>query len=244
MTAANPSAGHSGLSIGAVLAQLKPDFPDLSISKIRFLESEDLVIPRRTPSGYRQFTAADIERLRYVLTAQRDKYLPLKVIKEQLDAIDNGDVPVTSAVPLPRSLVSTDTLHARDLGDGVRGSGSLSRQGLLDAAGVGDDQLAEFEQAGLVTARANGSFDGDSLLAAQTLAQLSEVGLQVRHLRSIRATAEREATMISSLLGAHAARRGPGAKEATAERAANHAATVLRLHALLLKNALRNELGT
>ena len=96
------------LSIGAVLARLRPEFPDLSISKIRFLESEGLVTPHRTPSGYRQFSAADVERLRYVLAAQRDQYLPLRVIKDQLDAIDRGLEPATPAPRLPRSLVSAD----------------------------------------------------------------------------------------------------------------------------------------
>ena len=79
------------MSIGAVLALLRDDFPDITISKIRFLESEGLITPERAPSGYRRFSEADCERLRFVLTAQRDRYLPLKVIKEQLDAIDSGD---------------------------------------------------------------------------------------------------------------------------------------------------------
>ena len=102
MTAAGLGSG-SALSIGAVLAHLKPDFPDVSISKIRFLESEGLVTPERTPSGYRQFKASDVARLRYVLTAQRDHYLPLKVIKEQLDAIERGLEPATPTQNPPSS---------------------------------------------------------------------------------------------------------------------------------------------
>ena len=89
-------------------ATCEPEFPDLSISKIRFLESEELVTPDRTASGYRQFSDADVERLRYVLAAQRDHYLPLRVIKDQLDAIDRGLEPATPAPRLPRSLVSAD----------------------------------------------------------------------------------------------------------------------------------------
>lgn len=81
---------RGGMSIGSVLDLLRPDFPDVTISKIRFLESEGLIRPERTPSGYRRFSVADCERLRFVLTAQRDQYLPLKVIKEQLEAIDSG----------------------------------------------------------------------------------------------------------------------------------------------------------
>ncbi len=81
---------RGGMSIGSVLDLLRPDFPDITISKIRFLEAEGLIRPERTPSGYRRFSVADCERLRFVLTAQRDQYLPLKVIKEQLEAIDSG----------------------------------------------------------------------------------------------------------------------------------------------------------
>ncbi|MFI6365398.1 MerR family transcriptional regulator [Nocardia sp. NPDC050630] len=81
---------RGGMSIGSVLDLLRPDFPDITISKIRFLEAEGLIRPERTPSGYRRFSIADCERLRFVLTAQRDQYLPLKVIKEQLEAIDSG----------------------------------------------------------------------------------------------------------------------------------------------------------
>ncbi|WP_198008890.1 transcriptional regulator FtsR, partial [Saccharomonospora saliphila] len=105
MTAAGRSR-RDGLSIGAVLGQLRPDFPDVTISKIRFLESEGLVRPARTPSGYRQFTPADVERLRFVLSAQRDHYLPLKVIKEQLDAADRSGRPVAAAPRSPRRLVA------------------------------------------------------------------------------------------------------------------------------------------
>ena len=96
---ADDMPSNPSLSIGAVLSRLKAEFPDVSISKIRFLESEGLVTPHRTPSGYRQFSAADVERLRYVLGAQRDQYLPLRVIKDQLDAIDRGLEPATPGGP-------------------------------------------------------------------------------------------------------------------------------------------------
>src|SRR3954466_16434439 len=89
------------LSIGEVLAVLRDDFPDVTISKIRYLESEDLVHPQRTPSGYRKFSRADVSRLRYVLAAQRDQYLPLRGIKEDLDALDRGEpLPAGAAAPV------------------------------------------------------------------------------------------------------------------------------------------------
>ena len=102
------------LSIGEVLHLLRSDFPDVSISKIRYLESEDLVQPQRTPSGYRKFTRADAERLRYVLRMQRDHYLPLKVIREHLDAIDRGlqPAPLSATDTAPRALVATDSYPA------------------------------------------------------------------------------------------------------------------------------------
>src|SRR5215471_19335684 len=85
------------MSIGAVLDLLRPDFPDVTISKIRFLEAEGLVTPQRAASGYRRFTAYDCARLRFILTAQRDHYLPLKVIKAQLDALPDGQLPESSS---------------------------------------------------------------------------------------------------------------------------------------------------
>src|SRR5262249_19733898 len=100
VTAPGRSGDRSGASIGSVLAQLRAEFPDVTISKIRFLESEGLVQPRRTAAGYRQFSEADVERLRYVLAAQRDHYLPLRVIKEYLDAGDRGE-PQRASHPLP-----------------------------------------------------------------------------------------------------------------------------------------------
>ncbi|MEN9292521.1 MAG: hypothetical protein RL288_317, partial [Actinomycetota bacterium] len=97
------------LSIGEVLGKLRSEFPDVTISKIRFLESEGLIEPQRTPSGYRKFTTADLERLRYVLLAQRDQYLPLKVIKDNLDALDRGlePAPTPGGTPIAR-LASVD----------------------------------------------------------------------------------------------------------------------------------------
>ena len=95
------------LSIGEVLGKLRSDFPDVTISKIRFLESEGLIEPQRTPSGYRKFTSVDLERLRYVLLAQRDQYLPLKVIKDNLDALDRGLEPSSSVNGAPIARLSS-----------------------------------------------------------------------------------------------------------------------------------------
>lgn len=117
MPAGRPQRG--GLSIGAVLSQLRPEFPEVTISKIRFLEAEGLVRPARTASGYRQFSVADVERLRFVLSAQRDRYLPLKVIREQLDAVPVDSTAVSRADLLAQTGISAEQLS------------QLERDGLL-----------------------------------------------------------------------------------------------------------------
>lgn len=117
MTAGRPHRG--GLSIGAVLSQLRPEFPEVTISKIRFLEAEGLVRPARTASGYRQFSVADVERLRFVLSAQRDRYLPLKVIREQLDTVPADSISVSRLDLLSQTGISAEQLS------------QLERDGLL-----------------------------------------------------------------------------------------------------------------
>src|SRR5687767_2718655 len=135
------------MSIGEVLAQLRGDFPDVTISKIRFLETEGLVEPERTSSGYRKFTRDDVARLRYVLSAQRDRYLPLRVIRQHLDALDRGLEPGTddSGPQVP---------HSPGIPDGLPGPESfvrdpselrLTRGEMVDAAGLTPEQLEQLE---------------------------------------------------------------------------------------------------
>ena len=132
------------LSIGEVLTKLRGDFPDITISKIRFLESEGLIEPQRTPSGYRKFTAADLDRLRYVLLLQRDQYLPLRVIKENLEALDRGlDPAPAGGVASPRPTLTTVDNSASPESFGASSDLRLSREELLKASGLVDDQLVE-----------------------------------------------------------------------------------------------------
>jgi DNA-binding transcriptional MerR regulator len=160
------SAGTAGLpapaflSIGEVLGQLRPDFPDITISKIRFLEAEGLVEPERTAAGYRKFSREDVARLRYVLSAQRDHYLPLRVIKEHLDAIDRGLEPpaVHGGGPrVPRALVSAEGLPGPDAFLPEVSEVRLSQRELLDAAGLDPERLEQLEQYGLVSPVAGGA---------------------------------------------------------------------------------------
>lgn len=167
MTAGRPQRG--GSSIGAVLAQLRPEFPDVTISKIRFLEAEGLVRPARTASGYRQFSVADVERLRFVLSAQRDRYLPLKVIREQLDAVTDAAA-----------------------------SGSLSRIDLLTQTGLGADQLSQLERDGLLRPGPGGRFTTEDVTALRTIRTMTGLGVEREHLRAVRAAADHEVVLLKS----------------------------------------------
>lgn len=229
------------LSIGAVEARLKPEFPEVTISKIRFLESEGLVTPHRTPSGYRQFSAADVSRLRYVLAAQRDQYLPLKVIKDHLDAIDRGLEPARPEARMPAALRTAEVPSPREFASGAEVR--MTRAELLAHSGLSATSLAELEQFGLLAAGPGGYFDADAAHVASMSAELLAVGLEPRHLRSFRTAADREATLITQLVSAQARQRDPDARERAGAEAAQLAATVLRLHSQLVKAGLRRDLG-
>lgn len=232
-----PSSNLS--SIGAVLARLKQDFPDVSISKIRFLESEGLVTPVRTPAGYRQFGPADIERLRYVLSAQRDHYLPLKVIKEQLEALDRGEAgPTGSTLRLPRTLAVAPTELPP-----AAAPARLTRPELLTRTGLTSTALREIEQAGLLAPVSGGWYDHDAVQIALLVADLLEAGLEPRHLRQFRSAADREAALAGQLVAAQARQRDPDARERAQSQAQQVATDMVKLHGLLLQAALRRELG-
>lgn len=234
-------ATNARLSIGAVEARLKPEFPEVTISKIRFLESEGLVTPHRTPSGYRQFSPADVSRLRYVLAAQRDQYLPLKIIKDHLDAIDRGLEPARPEARMPAALRAAPAPTPREFAPGAELR--MTRAELLAHSGLTATSLAELEQFGLLSAGPGGYFDADAAHVASTASELLAVGLEARHLRSIRTAADREATLITQLVSAQARQRDPDARERAGAEAAQLAATILRLHSQLVKAGLRRDLG-
>jgi DNA-binding transcriptional MerR regulator len=221
------------VSIGEVLAQLRPDFPDVTISKIRFLESEGLVEPQRSQSGYRRFSHDDIARLRYVLTVQRDHYLPLRVIKEQLERLDDGmELSLGGRPGAPHGLAGSAG-SAREPSD-VR----LSRTALLEAAGISADLLAELETHGLVTARGT-TFDADALLVARIAGELAVHGLEPRHLRTIRSAAEREVDLVEQVVAPILRQRGIEARGRGEEAAREIARLTTRLHATIVAAQLR-----
>lgn len=231
------------MSIGEVLSMLRGDFPDVTISKIRFLESEGLVEPERTPSGYRKFNHDDVRRLRYVLAAQRDHYLPLRVIKDHLGAIDRGFEPpeITASGPrVPRAVVAGDESPGPEAFSRDPAGLRLSRSELTDAAGIGDGLLDQIEAYGLVTAPApGGHYDGDALAVARTVAEMSAFGIEPRHLRPFKAAADREAGLVEQVVSPLQRQRSSEARGRAEEATRELAALSVRLHALLVKAALR-----
>jgi DNA-binding transcriptional MerR regulator len=229
------------MSIGEVLAALRADFPDITISKIRFLEAEGLVEPSRTASGYRKFSHRDVDRLRYVLTAQRDHYLPLRVIKDHLDAIDRGLEPPELGTPGPRAprvVVAVDGMPDPEAFVREGAEVRLSRQELLEAAGVEDAQLAQLESFGLIAKRPGGHYDADALLVASTVAEISRFGLEARHLRAFKSAADREVGLIEQVVAPLARQRSPEARARADEVVRELAALSVRLHAALVKTSI------
>jgi len=217
-----PARGQFG--IGEVLSQLRGEFPDISPSKIRFLEAEGLIEPARSSSGYRRFSSADIERLRYILTMQRDSYLPLRVIRERLAGDAHG---------------------TRADGTGQDGAGlsprppsaDLSRRQLLEAAGISEAELTELEDHGLIR-RMGRQYGADALTVARTVAALRHFGVQARHLRAVKTAADRDANLVEQVVAPQLRQRGAGARDAAAGTAWQITDLLLRLHATLIESAL------
>jgi DNA-binding transcriptional MerR regulator len=235
----------AGMSIGAVLDLLRGDFPDVTISKIRFLEAEGLVTPERTASGYRRFTAYDCARLRFVLTAQRDQYLPLKVIKAQLDAQADGELPQTgSAYGVPR-LVSVDATFD-DGADGLSGVAPtqirLRREDLLTRSGIDELLLNELIKAGVIKPGTAGFFDEHSVVIAQCARALAEYGVEPRHLRAFRSAADRQSDLIAQIAGPVVKAGKAGARDRADDLAREVAALAITLHTSLIKSAVRDVL--
>jgi DNA-binding transcriptional MerR regulator len=209
------------LSIGEVLGKLRSDFPDVTISKIRFLESEGLIEPQRTPSGYRKFTTTDLERLRYVLLAQRDQYLPLKVIKEgnlvpRLATIDGNIAPSAFA---------------------EQSEMRLSRDELLSNSGITEDQLVELETYGLIQIKGR-HYDGDALTVAKVVAEISAFGIEGRHLRAFKTAADREVGLVEQVITPLLRQKNPESKARAQEVSREIASLSVRMHAALVRSGL------
>ena len=222
------------LSIGEVLAVLRDDFPDVTISKIRYLESEDLVHPQRTPSGYRKFSSADVARLRYVLAAQRDHYLPLRVIKEHLEALDRGE-------PLPGGSNGPVAVPPPTAGEDSEGAGRpLSAEQFARAAGLEPEQLADCVQFGLLSTDEHGRHPVGDLPVARAAAGLARHGIEPRHLRVYRNGVDREAGLVEQVVAPVLRARSEEARTRATEKLRELAALSAQLHQALLEARLRD----
>lgn len=213
------------LSIGQVLARLSPEFPDLSPSKLRFLEERKLVTPARTEAGYRKFSPADVERVRLVLSLQRDYFLPLKIIRSYLADLDAGREPVLpggAPVTAP-SMLSTDR--------------RLSRAELIAESGANAMLLNDAISASLIVAADH--FGEDALAVLRALVELQRSGIEPRHLRGYRASAERELGLIENAL-LPVTRRKDATNRAKAHELAREIAGQLEV---VRSNLIRSALG-
>jgi DNA-binding transcriptional MerR regulator len=219
---ARESGGQALLSIGQVLARLNPEFPDLSPSKLRFLEERQLISPARTESGYRKFSPVDLDRLRFVLQMQRDHYLPLKVIRGYLDELDAGRQPV-----LPAGAVQAPSMLSSER--------RLGRDELIREAGATVGLLNDAISASLVPADL---FGEDVLAVLRSLVELQRSGIEPRHLRGFRAAAERELGLIESALIPIARRKDASSRAKAAELAREIAGQLEVVRSSLIRSAL------
>ncbi|AYJ32283.1 MerR family transcriptional regulator [Corynebacterium xerosis] len=225
------------MSIGAVLSELQQEFPDVTVSKIRFLESEGLISPSRSQSGYRRFARADVDRLRYILTVQRDNYLPLKVIKEQLDNIDAGNVAAAGeGLATVTPLVTPDQFREAAVV-------YLTRAELAERAGIDEEFVGSLVRARLLSPDAMDGFDGDDLAVATTAGKLREFGLDARHMKTVRTAAAREADLVGQAAAPMARSKGDGARQKAEEMAREMTALLVTLHGTLVKRQVNDDLN-
>jgi DNA-binding transcriptional MerR regulator len=198
------SRARDYLSIGEVLDAIKSDFPDISVSKIRFLESEGLISPERTESGYRKFYENDVARLRHILSLQRDHFLPLKVIKERLARVgpDGGE---------PGGALDQREAEEQGAAPGGDAAESLSRKQLLKSSGLDEVQLAALEEFGVL--ERTDAYDGHHLAAARAAREMFRYGIEARHLRMYRQIADRESAFFEQIVSPVTQRRDRAAHD-------------------------------
>lgn len=244
-------------SIGEVLAALKADFPDVSVSKIRFLEGEGLVQPERTPSGYRKFGPNDIARLRIILKMQRDSFLPLKVIRERLAALDAGTLPPEDIGS--QAVVVVPTTRAERAPEETRPAPPepanplrpipavhLTETDLASASGLEVKDVQSLRDFGVLCEhQANGAayFDGDDLEVARIVRDFLRLGLEARHLRTLRRFAEQEAGLFEQLVVPSLRNRRPEAREQAKDRLTELAKLSRSLHQAYVIQSLRPTLN-
>ena len=218
------------LSIGEVINLLRDDFPDVSVSKIRFLESQGLIDPNRSASGYRQFNSDDVARLRFILQQQRDHFLPLKVIKSKLTLWERGE---------EASVAAESSSHLEESGE------PLDWASLLKRSGLDEEELKELIEVGVVRPLSGTTvFPTEAGVVASEAKRLMEYGLEPRHLRSIRLSVDRESDLLGQLVAPLA--RATNAESRGRARDVLEACSdsVSAMHRALLSVELRQHLST
>ena len=232
---------RSYLSIGEVLLALKTEFPDITISKIRFLEGEGLIEPERTASGYRKFYEQDVERLRQILRMQRDEYLPLKVIKERLARSDAGEE--TEGIELDAP-VDGDGAVVEELAEAPTGL-QMSLEEMSAATGVDRDRIKELESFGIVCSHGpEGAryYDGDDYVVLSIVKDFLRHGIEPRHLTMYKHFADRESSFFEALVAPTLRQRNPDARRSATQTLTELSATSRKFKQALLRNALRDHL--
>lgn len=227
-------SGAGVLNIGEVLRELAADFPQVTASKIRFLEEKGLISPQRTRAGYRKYGAHDVERLRFVLALQRDQYLPLKVIKDYVDAIDRGEEPES----LPGGMKLSPRMVSGQLGGELAAKARrLTAETLAAEAGAPRRLVDDLVSFGLITAVEN-RFDEHALKITLACVQLEGHGIEPRHLRSFRAAADRELGLVERVVAPLTSRKDVASKARAAETAREISELCLGLHSSLVQSQI------
>ena len=219
-----PSAGL--LSIGQVLARLAPEFPTLTSSKLRFLEVQGIVTPVRTETGYRKFSPTDLERLRLALTLQRDHYLPLVVIREYLEDLDAGRDPASPAAP-PPSIVPAPRRYRRDE--------------LLSATGAAPQLLNDAISTGVIAGA--DAYTDQHVAILRALVALDRHGIEPRHVRTLRQSAQRDVALVESALASLLRRTDAASRARANELAPELAKRLEELRGIFVRDALENRLS-
>jgi DNA-binding transcriptional MerR regulator len=219
------AAGERRLTIGAVCSALKEDFPDISISKIRYLEDQKLLAPRRTRGGYRLYSVDDVERLRRILKLQRDEFLPLRVIREELDRPERDD-----AGPASR--------RRRASGAPPATGRSLTLAEVTEQSGATPELVRELEDFSLLVAR-DGRYRAEDAQIAAVAAAFGAYGVGARHLRAFHGAIMREEGLLEQLLSPSLRARNPERRGAGLEEAETLAALCAELTELILLRDLR-----
>lgn len=234
-SATQSSANTSLKSIGEVIEILREEFQDISISKIRFLESNGLLNPERTPSGYRKFSVVDIEQLRYILRMQRDYFLPLKVIREHIDAMNRGlEPPVVGDVAPKPPKVLVDIDEITDSSSAIR----LTKEEFVNNSGGSAEFIDALIEFGIVRPDNTGYFSGTALNIAQKCHALSGFGLEPRHLKTVVTSATREVDLFEPLLKNARSGKSAVSKAEAEDLALQLAGNIVSLHAYVVRDLL------